>query len=145
MKKLLMIGFVFISTLTFADSGSLSLNLGDGHRGGADVSVSLSVNDGYHQRYHEPRSKYIEKEVHVYNRPRYVKKVVHKYEKPRYVKKVVHKYEKPRYSKKYKNRSREPQKVVVINNYHRSHNKFPHGQAKKYERNKKYRNRDWKN
>jgi|GEM_PF-5622505 len=143
MKKLLMIGFVFISTLTFADSGSLSLNFGDGHRGKADVSVSLSVNDGYHHRYREPRrSRYIEKEVYIYKQPRYIEKEVHIYKRPRYVKKVVHRYEKPRYSKKYKNRSREPQKVVVINNYHKSRNRVPHGQAKKYERNERYKNRN---
>ncbi|WP_319201835.1 hypothetical protein [uncultured Ilyobacter sp.] len=142
MKKLLMIGFVFISTLTFADSGSLSLNFGDGHRKGADVSVSLSVNDGYNHRYREPRSRYLEKEVYIYEGPRYIEKEVHVYKRPRYVKKVVHRYEKPRYSKKYKNRYREPQKVVVVNNYHRSRNRVPHGQAKKYERNERYRDRD---
>ncbi|WP_372715150.1 hypothetical protein [Ilyobacter sp.] len=136
MKKLLMIGFVFISTLTFADSGSLSLNFGDGHRGGADVAVSLNIGDDHHHRYEKPR--YVEKEVHIYEQPRYVKKEVHVYEQPRYVKKEVHRH---------KNRYNEPQKVVVVHKYQEVNNNIPYGHAKKHKVNKGYNNnnKNWKN
>lgn len=137
MKKLFMIGFVFISTLSFADSGSLSLNFGDGHRGGADVAVSLNIGDEH------PR--YVEKEVYIYEQPKYVQKeVVHVYEQPRYVQ------EQPKYNKKHKKRCSEPQKVVVVHKYEEvHHHNAPYGQAKKYSPSKGYNNNNnnnnWKN
>ncbi|WP_319370665.1 hypothetical protein [uncultured Ilyobacter sp.] len=143
MKKILMIGFVFISTLTFADSGSLSLNFGDGHRRGTDVAVSLNIGDDHHHRYERPR--YVEKEVYIYEQPRYVKEV-HVYEQPRYVKEV-HRHHHPNYNHRYKNRHKEPQKVVVIHKYEGNHyHNAPYGQAKKHnvKKGRNNRNKNWR-
>ncbi|WP_319370824.1 hypothetical protein [uncultured Ilyobacter sp.] len=111
MKKLLMIGLVFISSLTFADSGSLNLNLGDGHRGGADIGIAVSVNEGDTHRYHQ--TGYVEKEVHIYEEPRYIEKEVHVYHQPRYVEKEVHRYK----HHKHKQGHKKPQKVIVVHKH----------------------------
>lgn len=137
MKKLLIIGFVLISSMSFAssgvrvNSGSISLGLGDHHRGGSDVTLVLSVdNERDHYRRDWDR-RYVEREVYRYREnncgPRYRNPpkvtVINDYRGNN--RRKPYKYNKKRFNNKHKkfnngrydSRNRKPQEVVVINKY----------------------------
>ncbi len=118
MKKLLIIGLILMSTLTFAkdelrvNSGSISMSYGDGHRSGADAVLVLKLGEDRHH---------------------YEKRNVYRYREPKCV-------SKPKY--------RGPEKVVVIHEYHeymgRAH-EIPYGHRKKFHNNKRWHHDNYRN
>jgi hypothetical protein len=137
MKKLLIVAFVLISSLSFAssgvrvNSGSISLGLGDRNRGSSDVTLVLNVGNerDYHRNVYEHR--YVKREVYRYrdnsSGPRYMNPqrvtVVNNYRGNGH-KKNVHKYTNRNTNSYRRNKQdtkyRNPQEVVIINKYNHS-------------------------